>query len=48
MTYQAGSGGGANHMRELLKGMGVEPAAVGDARAMPASAVLGICRSGAA
>ncbi|MFN3587247.1 MAG: aspartate-semialdehyde dehydrogenase, partial [Moraxellaceae bacterium] len=23
MTYQAASGGGANHMRELLKGMGV-------------------------
>jgi aspartate-semialdehyde dehydrogenase len=30
MTYQAASGGGANHMRELLKGMGVVHAAVAD------------------
>jgi aspartate-semialdehyde dehydrogenase len=28
MTYQAASGGGANHMRELLKGMGVINTAV--------------------
>jgi aspartate-semialdehyde dehydrogenase len=28
MTYQAASGGGANHMRELLKGMGVVHSAV--------------------
>ncbi|WP_374515084.1 aspartate-semialdehyde dehydrogenase, partial [Niveibacterium sp.] len=30
MTYQAASGGGANHMRELLKGMGVVHGAVAD------------------
>jgi aspartate-semialdehyde dehydrogenase len=30
MTYQAASGGGANHMRELIKGMGVVHAAVAD------------------
>ena len=34
MTYQAASGGGANHMRELLKGMGVVHAAVADELAM--------------
>jgi len=44
MTYQAASGGGANHMRELLKGMGVVHAAVSDALATPASAILDIDR----
>jgi len=44
MTYQAASGGGANHMRELLKGMGVVNAAVADELATPASAILEIDR----
>ena len=44
MTYQAASGGGANHMRELLKGMGVIHSAVADALATPASAILEIDR----
>ncbi|PWW45955.1 aspartate-semialdehyde dehydrogenase [Melaminivora alkalimesophila] len=44
MTYQAASGGGANHMRELLKGMGVIHAAVADDLATPASAILDIDR----
>ena len=44
MTYQAASGGGANHMRELLKGMGVVHAAVADELADPASAILEIDR----
>lgn len=44
MTYQAASGGGANHMRELLKGMGVVYGAVADALATPASAILEIDR----
>lgn len=44
MTYQAASGGGANHMRELLKGMGVINAAVADELATPASAILDIDR----
>ncbi|MFZ3126121.1 MAG: aspartate-semialdehyde dehydrogenase [Acidovorax sp.] len=44
MTYQAASGGGANHMRELLKGMGVVYAAVADELATPASAILDIDR----
>jgi aspartate-semialdehyde dehydrogenase len=44
MTYQAASGGGANHMRELLKGMGVIHGAVADALATPASAILDIDR----
>ncbi len=44
MTYQAASGGGANHMRELLKGMGVIHGAVQDALATPASAILEIDR----
>ncbi len=44
MTYQAASGGGANHMRELLKGMGVIHAAVADELATPASAILDIDR----
>ncbi|MGL6041349.1 MAG: aspartate-semialdehyde dehydrogenase, partial [Deefgea sp.] len=42
MTYQAASGGGANHMRELLKGMGVVYGAVADELATPASAILEI------
>ncbi|WP_202922552.1 aspartate-semialdehyde dehydrogenase [Sinimarinibacterium sp. NLF-5-8] len=44
MTYQAASGGGANHMRELLKGMGVIHAGVTDELATPASAILDIDR----
>ena len=48
MTYQAASGGGANHMRELLKGMGVVHAAVEGDLATPASAILEIDRKVAA
>ncbi len=44
MTYQAASGGGANHMRELLKGMGVVHGAVADELATPSSAILDIDR----
>ncbi len=44
MTYQAASGGGANHMRELLKGMGVIHSAVAEELATPASAILEIDR----
>ena len=44
MTYQAASGGGANHMRELLKGMGVCHSAVAGELANPASAILDIDR----
>lgn len=44
MTYQAASGGGANHMRELLKGMGIIHAAVADELATPSSAILDIDR----
>ncbi|HTH94111.1 MAG TPA: aspartate-semialdehyde dehydrogenase [Rhodocyclaceae bacterium] len=44
MTYQAASGGGANHMRELVKGMGVVHAAVAHELADPASAILEIDR----
>ncbi|RBA24074.1 aspartate-semialdehyde dehydrogenase [Herminiimonas fonticola] len=44
MTYQAASGGGANHMRELLSGMGVVHGAVADELATPASAILDIDR----
>lgn len=44
MTYQAASGGGANHMRELLKGMGVIHAAVAGELATPSSAILDIDR----
>ena len=44
MTYQAASGGGANHMRELLKGMGVVYGAVANELATPASAILDIDR----
>src|SRR3546814_19790104 len=39
MTYQAASGGGANHMRELLKGTGVVHAAVAAELATPAPAI---------
>ena len=48
MTYQAASGGGANHMRELLKGMGVVHATVQHELADPASAILEIDRKVAA
>ncbi|XAH25093.1 aspartate-semialdehyde dehydrogenase [Xylophilus sp. GW821-FHT01B05] len=44
MTYQAASGGGANHMRELLKGMGVVHGAVAEELATPSSAILDIDR----
>ncbi len=44
MTYQAASGGGANHMRELLCGMGVIHGAVADELATPSSAILDIDR----
>lgn len=44
MTYQAASGGGANHMRELLAGMGVIHGAVAAELADPASAILEIDR----
>ncbi|POA97216.1 aspartate-semialdehyde dehydrogenase [Chromobacterium sinusclupearum] len=44
MTYQAASGGGANHMRELLKGMGAIHAAVAEELATPSSAILDIDR----
>ncbi len=44
MTYQAASGGGANHMRELLRGMGVCHAAAGPDLGNPASAILEIDR----
>lgn len=44
MTYQAASGGGANHMRELLKGMGVVHDAVTEELKTPASAILDIDR----
>ncbi|MCX9155132.1 aspartate-semialdehyde dehydrogenase [Niveibacterium sp. 24ML] len=48
MTYQAASGGGANHMRELLKGMGVVHGAVAEELATPSSAILDIDRKVAA
>jgi aspartate-semialdehyde dehydrogenase len=44
MTYQAASGGGANHMRELLKGMGVCHAAAGADLNNPVTAILDIDR----
>ncbi len=44
MTYQAASGGGANHMRELLAGMGVVHGAVANELATPSSAILDIDR----
>lgn len=44
MTYQAASGGGARHMRELLTQMGELNASVSDLLANPASAILDIDR----
>jgi aspartate-semialdehyde dehydrogenase len=44
MTYQAASGAGARHMRELLAQMGVAHRAVEDLLADPASAILEIDR----
>ena len=44
MTYQAASGGGARHMRELVSGMGTIHSAVADELADPASAILDIDR----
>jgi aspartate-semialdehyde dehydrogenase len=43
-TYQAASGGGAQHMRELLTQMGTLHSAVRDQLADPASAILDIDR----
>ncbi|WP_215776866.1 MULTISPECIES: aspartate-semialdehyde dehydrogenase [unclassified Paludibacterium] len=45
MTYQAASGGGAQHMRELLTGMGTLHGAVAAQLADPASAILDIDRA---
>ena len=44
MTYQAASGGGARHMRELLNQMGAIRDVVSDELASPASAILDIDR----
>jgi aspartate-semialdehyde dehydrogenase len=44
MTYQAASGGGAQHMRELLTQFGRLHGAVGDLLADPASSILEIDR----
>jgi aspartate-semialdehyde dehydrogenase len=44
MTYQAASGGGANHMRELLTGMGVIHDSVADLLASPSSSIIDIDR----
>ena len=44
MTYQAASGGGAQHMRELLTQFGLIEAEVSDLLADPASAILEIDR----
>jgi aspartate-semialdehyde dehydrogenase len=44
MTYQAASGGGAQHMRELIAQMGVAHGAVHGLLADPASAILEIDR----
>jgi aspartate-semialdehyde dehydrogenase len=44
MTYQAASGGGARHMRELVMQMGVARDAVADLLEDPASAILEIDR----
>lgn len=43
-TYQAASGGGARHMRELLTGMGYLRSTVAEELADPASAILEIDR----
>ncbi|MBX6318901.1 aspartate-semialdehyde dehydrogenase [Pigmentiphaga sp.] len=45
MTYQAASGGGAQHMRELLTQFGLINATVADLLADPASAILEIDRT---
>jgi aspartate-semialdehyde dehydrogenase len=44
MTYQAASGGGAKHMRELVTQMGIARDSVGDLLANPASSILDIDR----
>jgi aspartate-semialdehyde dehydrogenase len=44
MTYQAASGGGAKHMRELVMQMGVARDSVADLLADPASSILDIDR----
>lgn len=44
MTYQAASGGGARHMRELIAGMGSLHASVAELLDDPASAILEIDR----
>ena len=44
MTYQAASGGGAKHMRELVSQMGLAHASVADLLADPASSILDIDR----
>src|SRR5690554_3699964 len=48
MTYQAASGGGAQHMRELIKQMGGIHASVASELQDPASAILDIDRKVAA
>jgi aspartate-semialdehyde dehydrogenase len=42
MTYQAASGGGAKHMRELLTQMGIAHKSVADLLANPNSSILDI------
>jgi aspartate-semialdehyde dehydrogenase len=44
MTYQAASGGGAKHMRELVSQMGLAHASVADLLADPSSSILDIDR----
>ncbi|TBR45050.1 aspartate-semialdehyde dehydrogenase [Marinomonas agarivorans] len=48
MTYQAASGGGARHMRELINQMGLLQSSVASELADPASAILEIDRKVAA
>ena len=45
MTYQAASGGGARHMREVIQQFGDIHASVADPLADPASAILEIDRA---
>jgi aspartate-semialdehyde dehydrogenase len=45
MTYQAASGGGAKHMRELVSQMGRAHASVADLLADPATSILDIDRA---
>jgi aspartate-semialdehyde dehydrogenase len=45
MTYQAASGGGAKHMRELVTQMGIARDAVADLLVDPASSILDIDRT---